>query len=839
MNPSYKKHAFVLLVSIVFCLVQGWESIIRSWDIVNDLGDAFINMWILAWNTHALFDANLSVWDAPQFYPLKNGLALSEAMFANLWIYIPFYWITENPVFSSNMVGFISFILCAYCGYLLIEEITGNFWAGLIGGLIFSFSPYRWAHFSHLQLLPFFWAPLAILFAHRFFKSSRPKDFYGIAVTTVFQYYHSIYLGAMLTSALLTLFLIHIFLEKKKDDRWLYFKERGLRKHILIGTLLAGLVLAPLGLPYMLMASKWHIVRSFAENRLFSIEPLSFLYPNSFANYEWLRKLFEYFVSGGETQVFLGVIPWILALVGILSLRTKNYNDDQNSRNILQRYSIAGLVMAILMMGPHLLLFGKNTGIPLPYQLIHAIIPGGAAIRAPARFVQLLLLFIAILAGFGIRHLLDWSRVKNKVTQLALFFGFGVLFFLDYQVQFHPGVKAEEKKDFPIVYKYLAESNPGAPYLELPIETPQSYKYMLYQTASWRPTLNGKSGWAPATYRDMIDFTKDCPFKICVKFLEAVPVNTILIHLDQYSNFQTKLWQKIDWRHHGFSSSKVFENTLVLERDNLPELSEKLKIVHAYFSKDSHGLSTFLIFQPLEKGKHWNNFKPDKSVITISIDTHNEGNTTKTVVEKNLFSPSYVLSDIPITIPLTRLGKNLDKIQQTSFNSKKIQPLKIDKSSIIFLDKINTSQNKRSGLDAKFLEIISLPAKPIFKPKENFLLSVNILNTGDSYWLDTKYNNLIRDTDDGSVFLAVEWFPKKEIKSCIRPKTQPVLAFYKTVSNITAPEEIANFEAVIATPEMEGDYTLWIGLGSANIAWFHEVGPSHVKCMPFSVKNKH
>jgi hypothetical protein len=156
MNPSYKKHAFVLLVSIVFCLVQGWESIIRSWDQVNDLGDAFINMWILAWNTHALFDANLSVWDAPQFYPLKNGLALSEAMFANLWIYIPFYWVTENPVFSSNMVGFISFVLCAYCGYLLIEEITGNFWAGLVGGLLFSFSPYRWAHFSHLQFLPFF-----------------------------------------------------------------------------------------------------------------------------------------------------------------------------------------------------------------------------------------------------------------------------------------------------------------------------------------------------------------------------------------------------------------------------------------------------------------------------------------------------------------------------------------------------------------------------------------------------------------------------------------------------------------------------------------------------------
>ncbi len=753
-NISFKKHGIVLLASLAFCLIQGWESIIRSWDHVNNLGDAFINLWILDWNAHALFDPNLSVWDAPQFHPLKNALALSEAMFANLLIYFPFYMTTENPVFSSNMVGFISFVFCAYCGYLLVEEITGNFWAGLIGGFIFSFSPYRWAHFSHLQLLPFFWAPLAVLFTHRFFENPLPKNFYGIAFTTVAQYYHSIYLGAMLTSALLTLFLIHIFLERKKEERWAYFKNKTLSRHILIATLLAGLILAPLGLPYLLIASKWHIVRSFAENRLFSIEILSLLYPNSYASYEWLKELFEIFVTGGETQVFLGFIPWILAVVGFLSFRAKNYNDDQNLENILKRYSIAGLVMIVLMMGPHLLLLGKNTGIPLPYQLVHAIIQGGAAIRAPARFVQLLLLFIAILAGFGVKHLLDLSRFKNLLTKSALFFGFGVLFFLDYQVLFYPGIKAELKKDFPPVYKYLEETNSGKPYLELPAKSPQDYKYLLYQTASWRPTLNGKSGWAPATYRDMAEFTKDCPFKICVKFLEAIPANTVVIHLDQYSDFQSKLWQKIDWLQHGFSSTKVIGNSLILERDSLPRLSEKLEIKRAYFSKDAHGLSTFLVFQPLEKNKHWNNSKPDKSVLEISIETLDGEHTNKTVIEKSLFSPSYVPSNTSITIPLTRLRKNLDKIQNIKFNSEKIQPLNIDESSIIFLEKSNTSQDKQSGLETKFLEISNFSTQSTFKPKENFLLEASVLNTGNAYWLDVKYNNLIRDTDDGSVFFC-------------------------------------------------------------------------------------
>lgn len=47
---------------------------------------------------------------------------------------------------------------------------------------------------------------------------------------------------------------------------------------------------------------------------------------------------------------------------------------------------------------------------------------------------------------------------------------------------------------------------------------------------------------------------------------------------------------------------------------------------------------------------------------------------------------------------------------------------------------------------------------------------------------------------------------------------------------------MAKLETLVTTPETEGDYTLWVGLGSANVTWFHTVGPSQVKCIDFSVK---
>ncbi len=829
-NHSFRRQSFVLLASIAFCLIQGWEFIFRSWDHVNDLGDAFINLWILAWDSHALFDPNLSVWDAPQFYPLKNTLALSENMFANLLIYFPFYLVTGNPVFSSNMVGIISFVLCAYCGYLLVEEVTGNFWAGLTGGFIFSFSPYKWAHFSHLQLLPFFWAPLAVLFTHRFFNDPKPKYFYGIAVTTTIQYYHSIYLGAMLTSALLTLFLIHLFLERKKEERWVYFKKRQLFRHILQATLLAGLFLAPIGAPYIIMASRWNIVRSFAENRIFSAEPLSFLYPNSFLNYEWLRKLLENSIQGGETQVFMGFVPLTLALVGIFTLRSQKNTSENHSKKILLRYLIAAFAMAILMMGPYLQLFGKDTGIPLPYQLVHTIIPGGAAMRAPARFFQLLLLFVAILAGFGFKRLIDWAHVKNLSIKVTIFIGFGALFFLDYQVLFYPGVKAEEKKDFPLVYKYLGETNLKTPYLELPTENPFDFKYLLYQTASWKPTLNGKSGWAPPATHQITPNTIDCPSQTCLKFLEAVPAKTVLTHFDRTTKSQRILWEKIDWPSHGFSLKKRIGNSLVLEKDKFPKPAKELEILQVYFTEDQYGVAAFLMVQPAGGNKHWNHLGPERSVIKISLNSSEK-------IEKEVLLPPYVFSETPISIPLTRLVKLLDKSKQVAISGEKIKPFKMTKDSIVFLNARNTSQNKQNGLLSKLLDVSYFSKSSVYSPEDKILLNAKVLNAGKAYWLHKDYNNLLRDTDDGTVFLAAEWFSKKQMSSCARPNTQPVSAIYKTLSNIIAPQETAKFEALITVPKAEGDYTLWIGLGSANVTWFHDVGPSQVKCIDFSVKN--
>lgn len=210
----FLRHAVVLVAAVIVFFVQGPRFVFHLWDHLFDGGDSFINSWILAWNAHALTNPAVSVWDAPIFHPVRGALAFSEAMFGNLWITLPVQYLTGNPVFAANVLLLSSFILGAYSMFLLVSELTGNFWSGLIAGIVFSFNPYRWGHAPHLQLLPFFWAPLALIFANRFMVEPKRGYLLGLAWVTVAQYYASIYLGTMLVTLLLILFAAHLLFER-------------------------------------------------------------------------------------------------------------------------------------------------------------------------------------------------------------------------------------------------------------------------------------------------------------------------------------------------------------------------------------------------------------------------------------------------------------------------------------------------------------------------------------------------------------------------------------------------------------------------------------------------
>ncbi|MBA2604721.1 MAG: hypothetical protein H0U94_14135, partial [Acidobacteria bacterium] len=56
--------------------------------------DTDLFMWTLAWNTHALVQQPLSVFDANIYYPHRNTLAFSENLIGSTIFAAPVLWLT-------------------------------------------------------------------------------------------------------------------------------------------------------------------------------------------------------------------------------------------------------------------------------------------------------------------------------------------------------------------------------------------------------------------------------------------------------------------------------------------------------------------------------------------------------------------------------------------------------------------------------------------------------------------------------------------------------------------------------------------------------------------------
>ena len=100
-----------------------------------------------------------------------------------------------HPVVAYNVLFLSGFLLSALTTYALIVSLTGSARAAFVGGLLYGFYPYRFEHYSHLELQMTYWMPLALLAIHRFGQSLRIRYAIALGLCGVAQLYSSMYYG--------------------------------------------------------------------------------------------------------------------------------------------------------------------------------------------------------------------------------------------------------------------------------------------------------------------------------------------------------------------------------------------------------------------------------------------------------------------------------------------------------------------------------------------------------------------------------------------------------------------------------------------------------------------
>ena len=469
---------------------------------VSDLGDPLFSMWRLGWIAHQLPHDPAHLFDGNIFYPATRSLAFSDSMLVPGLIAAPALWLGASLPSVYTSLVMLSFIAAGVAMFSLVRGVTDQTGPAVVAGLIFAFDPFRFAHYSHLELLFTCFMPLATLSLLRTLAFGARRDGMLTGLFIALQGLSSLYYGAYLTIALTIVGLAWVMVVGRP--------ARGALGGLAFATIIAAIAGTLASLPYW--ATRAAVgERQPAEVLAFSATPRDYLSAND-ANPRYARAFPP--APNGERQLVPGAVPVALAAAALVPP--------------------AGPLLAIGSIGLVTSVDGSFGLRGLLYPTLYRWLPPMRAFRAPARFRAIAGMFLALLAGLGVARLLRWTAdgwlQRATVATMAI----AVL------ADLYPVLDLTELPEAaPPVYAWLA-TQPRGVVCDFPLGDlrgrigPQDPTYEYYSTRHWMPLVNGYSGFVPDSYLELKKALHSFPDDHSLEALQDRGVDYLLVHSDFY-----------------------------------------------------------------------------------------------------------------------------------------------------------------------------------------------------------------------------------------------------------------------------------------------------------------
>ena len=493
------RFAKAVLLFAVLTVVMTWPQAARLTTDAWQHEDVFFNMWRLGWFAHALATSPDHLLDGNIFYPERRTLTYSDAMIVESVIAAPLLWIGLQPVLVHNLMLLGGIVLSAAGIFMLATSLTGSRTAGVTAGIVFAFVPYRFDHYMHLELQWTTWIPWTFWALHRTFETGAVRDAVLLGVFVTLQFMSSIYYGLFLATLLV---VCGLFL--------LLGSRRGEIRKRIVALVLAGVTAALLILPYAVPYAETRRslgARSEDQIVMFSARPSSYRAATE-TNYLYGDRSAR--IGRGERRLFPGILPILLALVGLLLLPPT----DQALMYLI------GLTVAFEMS------FGLKG---YTFSLLYDHVPGFDGLRAPARLGIFVIFFLAVLAAYGHAAL---AKSLDKRLQPVLTVGIAAVLLLEYWVAPLPLVRYPTTA--PPLYSWLAKQPVGV-VAEFPM--PQPYeapahdpRFEYFSTFHYMPLINGYSGYYPDSYLTHLEQLRHMPDDTALQTLVGAGVRYVIIH---------------------------------------------------------------------------------------------------------------------------------------------------------------------------------------------------------------------------------------------------------------------------------------------------------------------
>ncbi len=534
-----KGHLLPLGAIACFVIISQWQLVrhIKSGFIGRPFEDAIAVIWEFWWGLQVLLGETAAVFFTPDVY-FPNGYPLA-ADAQPIWWMVLFSPITYilGPLLTYNFLLLASLFAAGVGIYLLVTQLTGERWAGVISATVYMTAPLvtvRLAgHFNILMGLAF--VPYLALFWLRALISDQRKRGVTFAVFAGIAYglaslssWYFVFIGFLVIGCLFLFPTAPVPL-----------REKLTKSAILTAVWLL------LTIPFLLLALEANqelyggtATFSIAGADGQSISLYRLLVPNPLNSIwgAWSAGTFP--LGYEETLLSLNYVALVLGIIGFW----------KSHKRLRRPFGLLILCSVILAMGttlhwqdqrvvlrlPGALARGYwwltgwltvevsgELAIPLPGLLLAKYLPFFASMRAWPRFMLPAILGLAVLTGFGTNYIMSTFKRGWIIVPLAL----GLIFIEGLTIPYKNFTEAATINR--PVDEWLKEQEPGSALIEYP--WPASNKGALYsQTVHGQPIVNGYAPHGPQFLNENPAVLRQWPDAEAVAILDSWEVRYIL-----------------------------------------------------------------------------------------------------------------------------------------------------------------------------------------------------------------------------------------------------------------------------------------------------------------------
>ena len=421
-SRGWREWAIVAILYVALAFVFTLPSSIHpSRALLGRGGDNYLHAWFLWEFARAVVHGQNPFHTTLILYPIGANLTWATTDILGQIMAVPLS-LSLGPILTYNLSLILQFALGALFARLLCKRVSGDAAAATIGGIVFGFSPFLLAHaWGHLSLVTTFPLPLYVLALFRLLDKEKPswKDsaLLGLALALValanYQY--------ALIFVLFTLLMLAVDLGRAG---WLPMLRR-LSMPLVTSAAVFLLCLSPI---LLMMLKDYRVTKpaSLENATSYSADVLSFFVPSLQQSLlgHYVRKLPErFFVGPGgiEGVEFVGLVALIFALIGCWVARG-------SQRRTAGRAMVAGMVFALMSLGPTIHILGRPTSLPAPAAPLYKL-NMMHFLREPARFSIVTSLCLSLLVSIGLAFTL--SRLKIPWKRLVFVCAVGAVILLE------------------------------------------------------------------------------------------------------------------------------------------------------------------------------------------------------------------------------------------------------------------------------------------------------------------------------------------------------------------------------------------------------------------------